>query len=89
MERYAPSMSGKSYAYMQIGLLFLQDMHYKYSSKVVEMVMTQLSLKAALKQWGKDAKVVVGAKAKQLHWQNSFKPVCWKGCQQGEAEAKP
>jgi hypothetical protein len=44
------------------------------------MVMTQLSLKAALKQWGKDAKVVVEAeaKAKQLHWRNSFKPVHWK-----------
>jgi hypothetical protein len=78
MERYAPSMSGKSYAYMQLGLLFLQDTCYKYSSKVVEMVMTQLSLKAALKQWGKDAKVAVEVKAMQLHWRNSFKPVQWK-----------
>ncbi len=77
-ERYAPSMSGKSYAYTQLGLSFLQDTRYKYSSEVVETVMTQLSLKAALKQWGKDAKVVVEAKAKQLHWQNSFKPVHWK-----------
>ncbi len=49
-QKYAPSMSGKSYAYTQLGLLFLQDTGYKYSSKVVEMVMTQLSLKAALKQ---------------------------------------
>ena len=49
-EKYAPSMSGKSYAYMQLGLSFLQDPCYKYSSKVVEMIMTQLSLKAALKQ---------------------------------------
>ncbi len=54
MQKYAPSMSGKSYAYTQLGLLFLQDTRYKYSSKVVEMVMTQLSLKAALKQWGKN-----------------------------------
>jgi hypothetical protein len=51
-------MSGKSYAYTQLGLSFLQDTCYKYSSKVVEMVMTQLSLKAALNQWGKDAKVM-------------------------------
>jgi hypothetical protein len=71
-------MSGKSYAYTQLGLSFLQDTRYKYSSEVVEMVMTQLSLKAALKQWGKDAKVAVEAKAKQLHWRNSFKPVYWK-----------
>jgi hypothetical protein len=63
---------------MPIGFLFLQDTRYKYSSKVVEMVMTQLSLKAALKQWGEDAKVAVEAKAKQLHWRNSFKPVHWK-----------
>jgi hypothetical protein len=75
MQKYAPSMSGKSYAYMQLGLLFLQDTQYKYSSKVVEMVMTQLSLNAALKQWGKDTKAAVEAEAKQLHWHNSFKPV--------------
>ena len=60
-------MSGKSHAYTQLGLLFLQDTRYKYSSKVLEKVMTQLSLKAALKQWGKDTKVAVEAKAKQLH----------------------
>jgi hypothetical protein len=71
-------MSGKSYAYMQLGLLFLQDTWYKYSSKVVEMVMTQLSLKAALKQWGEDTKAAVEAEAKQLHWRNSFRPVHWK-----------
>jgi hypothetical protein len=68
MERYVPSMSGKSYAYTQLGLSFLQDMRYKYSSEVVEMVMTQLFLKAALKQWGEDAKVAGEAQAKQLHW---------------------
>jgi hypothetical protein len=71
-------MSGKSYAYTQLRLLFLQDTRYKYSSKVVEIVMTQLSLKAALKQWGKDAKAVVEAEVKQLHWRNSFRPVHWK-----------
>ncbi len=71
-------MSGKSYPYMQLGLLFLQDTQNKYSSKVVEMVMTQLSLKAALKQWGNDAKAAVEAEAKQLHWRNSFRTVHWK-----------
>jgi hypothetical protein len=71
-------MSGKSYAYMQLGLSFLQDTQYRYLSKVVTMVMTPLSLKAALKQWGEDTKVAGEAEAKQLHWQNSFKPVHWK-----------
>jgi hypothetical protein len=42
------------------------------------MVITQLSLKAALKQWGKDAKAAVEAEAKQLCWRNSFRPVHWK-----------
>ncbi len=42
------------------------------------MVMTQLSVKAALKQWGEDAKIAVEAEAKQLHWRNSFKPVHYK-----------
>jgi hypothetical protein len=42
------------------------------------MAMTQLSLKAALKQWGKDTKAAVEAEAKQLHWCNSFRPVHWK-----------
>jgi hypothetical protein len=41
------------------------------------MVMTQLSLKAALKQWGEDTKAAVEAEAKQLHWRNSFRPVHW------------
>ena len=71
-------MSGKSYAYTQLGLSFLQDTRYKYSSEVVATVLTQLSLKAALKQWGEDAKVAVEAEAKQLHWRNSFEPVHYK-----------
>jgi hypothetical protein len=42
------------------------------------MVMTQLSLKAAPKQWVKDTKVAAEAEAKQLHGWNSLKPVHWK-----------
>ena len=41
-------------------------------------VLTQLSLKAALKQWGEDAKIAVEAEAKQLHWHNSFERVHYK-----------
>jgi hypothetical protein len=88
-QKYAPSMSGKSYAYTQLGLLFLQDTRYKYSSEVVEMVMTQLSLKAALKQWGEDAKAAVEAEAKQLHWRNSFRPVCWKDVDEERRKQNP
>jgi hypothetical protein len=77
-ERYVPSLSGKSYNYTQLGLSFLQDTQYKYSSEVVRIILIQLSLKAALKQWGNDAKMAVEAEAKQLYWRNSFKPVHWK-----------
>ncbi len=77
-ERYVPSLSGKSYNYTQLGLSFLQDTQYKYSSEVVRIVLTQLSLKAALKQWGDDARIAVEAEAKQLHPRNSFRPVHWK-----------
>jgi hypothetical protein len=60
-------MSGKSYTYTQLSLSFLQDTTYRYSPEIVAIVMTQLSLKAALKQWGGDAKIAVEAEAKQLH----------------------
>ena len=45
---------------------------------VVGMVMAQVSLKAALKKWGREAEESVGKEMKQLHWQNSFKPMHWK-----------
>ena len=45
---------------------------------VVEMVMAQVSLKAALKKWGREADESVGKEMKQLHWRNSFKPMYWK-----------
>jgi hypothetical protein len=71
-------MSGKSYAYTQLGLSFLQDTTYRYSSEIIAIITTQLSLKAALNQWDNDAKIAVEAEAKQLHWRNSFKPAYWK-----------
>jgi hypothetical protein len=45
---------------------------------IVGMVMAQVSLKAAPKKWGKEAEESVGKEMKQLHWQNSFKPLHWK-----------
>jgi hypothetical protein len=77
-KNYVPSMSGKSYLYTQLGMTLLQDTRYRHSPDVVTAVLTQLSLKAALKQWGDDAKAAVEAEARQLHWRNSFTPVHWK-----------
>jgi hypothetical protein len=45
---------------------------------IVGMVMAQVLLKAALNKWGKEAEESVGKEIKQLHWQNSFKPMHWK-----------
>ena len=45
---------------------------------IVGMVMAQVSLKAAIKKWGKEAEESVGKEMKQLHWRNSFKPMHWK-----------
>jgi len=45
---------------------------------ILGMVMAQVSLKAALTKWGKEAEESVGKEMKQLHWQNSFKPMHWK-----------
>ncbi len=45
---------------------------------IVGMVMAQVSLKAALKKWGKEAEESGAKEMKQLHWQNSFKPMQWK-----------
>ena len=49
-----------------------------HRADIVGMVMAQVSLKAALKKWGKEAEESVGKEMKQLHWRNSFKPMHWK-----------
>ncbi len=40
--------------------------------------MAQVSLKAAIKKWGKEAVDSDGKEMKQLHWRNFFKPMHWK-----------
>ena len=55
--------------------MFVQEDFYDHDIKVVQAVMTQLSLKAALKEWGADATKAAYSEAKQLHWRDSFKPV--------------
>ncbi len=51
---------------------------HEFDEQVVELVMTQLSLKRALKTWGKEAHQAVDVEMKQLHWRESFKPVRWE-----------
>ncbi len=42
---------------------------------IVGMVMAQVSMKAALKKWGKVTEQAITIKMKQFHWCNSYKPM--------------
>ena len=64
-----------AFAQMSVKLMNKGD-HQR--ADIVGMVMAQVSLKAAIKKWGKEAEESVGKEMKQLHWRNSFKPMHWK-----------
>ena len=46
-------------------------------SNIIGMVLAQVSMKAALKKWGKATEQVITIKMKQLHWRYSYKPMHW------------
>jgi hypothetical protein len=83
---HTPSMSGSSkYAYavaqMESEQALHRDAHMffnhclcQYEPDVVAMIMTQLSLKAGLKQWGKKATAAAQSEMKQLHFRETLKP---------------
>ena len=56
---------------------FCQDM-IEEAPDVVTAIMTQLSLKAGLKAWGKPAREAAKNEMKQLHVRNTFKSLHWK-----------
>jgi hypothetical protein len=53
--------------------MFVQEDFYQSDPDVV----TQLSLKSRLKQWGDKAYAAVMLEMKQLHFCNKFKPKHW------------
>ncbi len=65
------SDTSMAFAKMSIKLMS-KGIHQR--ADIVGMVMAQVSLKAALKKWGKDAEEPVGKEMKKLHWQTSFEP---------------
>ena len=71
-QAYAPSMKGKLYEYTAT-----QFKDTTFDERIVEYILTQLTLKAAIKTWGDKARIAAEAEMKQLHWRNSFKPVRW------------
>ena len=53
---------------------------------LVGMVMAQLSMKAAIKKWGEQAKFAISKEMKQLHWGNSYKPCHWHSLSKKQKE---
>jgi hypothetical protein len=85
---YSPSMTGSKYSYAVTQLesqgvinpdahMFVQEDFYQAEPDVVAAVMTQLSLKVGLKEWGDKAYAAAESEMKQLHFRNTFKPMQW------------
>jgi hypothetical protein len=86
---YTPSMTGSKYSYEVTQLdsqgvlypdahMFVQDDFYQAEPDVVATIMTQLSLKAGLKEWGKKVFKAAHSEMKQLHLRKTFKPNHWR-----------
>ena len=84
---YVPTMKGNRYAYavtqLEAGALH-PDLHMAFlqhmcdeAPDAVGAILTQLSMKAGLKEWGGDAEKAVTAEMKQLHFRNTFEPLHW------------
>jgi hypothetical protein len=58
--------------------MFVQDDFYQAELDVVAAIMTQLSLKACLKEWGEEAFMAAQSEMQQLHFRNMFKPKHWR-----------
>jgi hypothetical protein len=86
---YTPSMTGSKYSYAVTQLesqgvlypdahMFVQDDFYQEEPDVVAAIMTQLSLKAGMKEWGKKGFKAAHYEMKQLHLRKTFKPNHWR-----------
>jgi hypothetical protein len=90
---YTPSLSGFKYSYAVTQLesqgvlnpdshMVVQDDFYQAEPDVVAAIMTQLSLKTGLEEWGEGAFVAAQSEIKQLHFRNTFKPKHWRELRQ-------
>jgi hypothetical protein len=82
-------MTGSKYSYAVTQLesqgvlnpdahMFVQDDLYQAEPDVVAAIMTQLSLKAGLKEWVKKGFNAAHSEMKQLHLHKTFKPKHWR-----------
>jgi hypothetical protein len=58
--------------------MFVQEDFYQAEPDIVAVIMTQLSLKAGLTEWGEEAFMAAQSEMKQLHFRNTFKPKHWR-----------
>ena len=86
--KYIPSMQGNKYSYAATQLqdmgslhpdshMFVQTDFYQHEPDIVAFIMTQLSLKAGLREWGDRAYDAAFAEMKQLHMRDTFEPKHW------------
>jgi hypothetical protein len=86
---YTPSMTGSKYSYAVTQMesqgvinpdahMFMQDDFYQEVPDVVAAIMTQLSLKAGLKEWGKNGFKAAHSEMKQFHPRKTFNPKHWR-----------
>ncbi len=74
--QYIPAFSGKTYsiATMVLGTRMLDNVVYSYNQSVALSFMQQLSVKAALREWGDNAKAAGEKQVNQLHRRETFIP---------------
>jgi hypothetical protein len=54
--------------------MFVQEDFYQADPDVVAAIMTQLSLKTGLNEWGEEAFMATQSEMKQLHFRNTLNP---------------
>jgi hypothetical protein len=59
---------------MVLGTRMLDDDVYSYNQSMVFSFMQQLSVKAALREWGDDARAAGEKDVNQEHWKETFLP---------------
>ena len=69
-------MTGKKYSFATtiLGARMLGDEAFEYNQVVSYSFMQQLSVKAALREWGDEARVAGEKETSQLHWRETFVP---------------
>ncbi len=73
---YTPAMTRKKYSFATtiLGARMLGNEAYEYNQVVSYNFMQQLSVKAALREWGHEVRVAGEKETLQLHWRETFTP---------------